>query len=200
MTLETTDKTPGRILGKMLEDHGVKLSAKSKLSHSEILKSAIDSNDEEVLSHYGVLGMKWGVRKSRRGLSGKAKVGDVATFSNGKKAKVVSNRRVKGGNEVTFEELNSRKSNSSHMSNEEIQKRIARIKLEQELSRLTTPAPKAGQEFIKGVLKTSGQQILTKALTSGGIYLSGKLLGKLTTPDLERMIIGGGGGGKNKKK
>lgn len=147
-----------------------------KISHAETLMAAIDSEDEEVLAHYGVLGMKWGVRKDRRA------------------------RSTSSSSDTTAKKPKKKSASSSikSMSNSEIQERIARIRMEQELSRLMTPSPTAGREFIKGVLKNSGQQILTKTLTSGGVYLSGKLLGKAVGPDLERMIIGGGG--KDKKK
>lgn len=91
------------------------------------------------LAHYGVLGMKWGVRKDKS--AGKAAAGtsdDVARVLD-------SAKKVKQGGTKT-------------LSNKELQELVTRMNLEQQFARLTAEQRKSkitkGKKFVSGVLAT----------------------------------------------
>jgi len=89
--------------------------------------------DAEYLKHYGVLGMKWGVRKSRR----KAK----------REAKAATNRRHR----------------VMDMTDDQIREVIARMKLEREYISLTTPEKSKGRQVVEEILMSSIKSTAKKA-------------------------------------
>lgn len=94
---------------------------------------------EEFLKHFGIPGMKWGRRRGRS--SGR---GFVSSEPDGQG------------------EIRSTRANTVHLSNSQLQTRIARLRLENDYSNLTKPAPKAGQKFINSVLSDSGKKVASK--------------------------------------
>ena len=92
----------------------------------------------DFLQHFGIPGMKWGRRKGRSGRS------FVSTEPDGQG------------------EIRSTRSNTVHLSNAQLQTRISRMKLENDYTALTKPAPKAGQKFINSVLADSGKKVASK--------------------------------------
>jgi hypothetical protein len=93
---------------------------------------------EDFFKHFGIPGMKWGKRKSRGGRS------FVTTEPDGQG------------------EVRSTRSNTVHLSNAQLQTRISRMRLENDYSALTKPAPKAGQKFVSSVLADSGKKVASK--------------------------------------
>lgn len=86
------------------------------------------------LEHYGVKGMRWGVRKAREKSSGVRR----------KKASTKPKRRVRD------------------MSDEELRKAISRLEMEKKYKELTTPQKSKGQSFVNKVLTKSGEDIATQ--------------------------------------
>lgn len=146
---------------------GVK-EAEAKHSDQTVsfITGLMDENGTEKLSHYGVLGMKWGVRKDRRLRT------TSSTKSSSKKKKPAS----------------SVKSTISSMSDEELKRRITRIENELRLQKLLTPPPKEGRAFVKEIAKTAGKQVLTTAAVGIGTYALGKAAAKFASPDLAAAI------------
>lgn len=104
---------------------------------------------EQVLEHYGVKGMKWGVRKNDSGGNRLRRLGKPKTASSEDKAR--------------SEALKARvtKKGSTHaLSNDELQALVKRMNLEQQYSRLHTtpvnPVVKAGTKTAGFVLKNAG--------------------------------------------
>ena len=87
-------------------------------------------NDE--LMHYGVKGMKWGVRKGRR-KSSTPEHDDYKTAHS--KTKVKS------------------------MSDAELRKRINRLQMENQYDQLTQKRKSAGQKFVSDVIRESGKEV-----------------------------------------
>lgn len=99
---------------------------------------------EDVLAHYGVKGMKWGVRRSQ------AELDRAAGRTPRRKSK------------------SARKREASSLSDEELRSRINRIQMERQYVQLTTPAPPAVQKFVTDVLANSGKNIATSQVTKRG--------------------------------
>lgn len=98
----------------------------------------MSNSAEDFIKHFGIPGMKWGRRRGKGGAS------FVSTEPNG------------------AGEVRSTRPNTLHLSNSQLQTRIARLKLENDYSALTKPAPKASRKFINSVLGDSGKKVATK--------------------------------------
>lgn len=106
------------------------------------------------LAHYGVLGMKWGVRRDRTKLLGRKKKG-------------------KG-----TDDSDSQKQSISKMTDDELRSRISRLRMEKDYRELTvTKSQKRaekGKKFVEDVLTNSAKNIATQTVT----YLMGKGVNK----------------------
>lgn len=106
------------------------------------------------LYHYGVLGMKWGVRRDRTKLLGRKKKG-------------------KG-----IDDSDSQKQSISKMTDDELRSRISRLRMEKDYRELTvTKSQKRaekGKKFVEDVLTNSAKNIATQTVT----YLMGKGVNK----------------------
>lgn len=95
-----------------------------------------------VLEHYGVLGMKWGVRRAQNG-----------RVTLGKKSKTQKPDPLK------------------KMTDQELRNRINRIQMERQYKQLTAPQRSAGQKIASDILVNAAKQTATsyisKAMTKG---------------------------------
>ena len=107
---------------------------------------------ENELYHYGVLGMKWGVRKDRSRSSGSTK-----TSKNSKDKQVRSRRRS---------DVKKRRT----MSDADLKRKIERLKLEQQFKDLTENDISPGRKAVKNILSSSGQRVLTMAAAGAMAY------------------------------
>ena len=112
--------------------------------------------DNNELYHYGVLGMKWGVRKSRP-------------------SSTRSSRRKKKSNEPSpdFKERTKRKSdlkNRRTLSDEELKRKIERLKMEREFKELTKEDIDPGKKFASEVMSSAGKKVLTAAAAGAMAY------------------------------
>lgn len=104
------------------------------------------------LEHYGVKGMKWGVRRSKSQLS-----------------------RARGSSKSSAEkrERANRKSavkNRRTMSDSELKKHIERLKLEREFKNLTEADLAPGRKCVSEILASSGQKVATVAAAGAMSY------------------------------
>lgn len=118
---------------------------------------------ETVIKHYGVKGMKWGVRKqrptssgARKGKTNAQRIYEKVTGKNKKQAappKAVSTKRTK----------------VSEMSDEELRKVISRMQMERQYAQLTQREVNKGRKFVQEVLynsaRTTATTYATKAMT-----------------------------------
>lgn len=120
----------------------------------------------DYLEHYGVLGMHWGVRKD----------GKPQGFQYGKRNKKNKESREEArSNRSLIRERDRQSQNRRRLSDEELDRSIARLKKEKELRTLTNeanhPTRTRIQSDLADVLASSGKKIAIAALTAGGAAL-----------------------------
>ena len=112
------------------------------------------------LYHYGVLGMKWGVRRYQNP--------DGSLTEAGKKR--YADKEVKKG----------RKQDSKYrrtLSDDELRRKVERIKLEKQLKDLTKEDLSPGRKFVGNILASSGGKIATAVVVGVGTYAAKSILG-----------------------
>ena len=103
---------------------------------------------DDSLAHYGIKGMKWGVRRYQN---------KDGSYTNAGK------RRRRSQNSSDYEETRSlRRKSSKQLSNEELKKLNKRLNLESEYRRLNPRGIFRGQQAAKTVISIAG--------TIGGLY------------------------------
>lgn len=116
--------------------------------------------EEQALVHYGVLGMKWGVRRSKAELArarGK-KTSDSGDDSDDKKQTTAK-----------------RSKSISEMSDDELRKTVQRLQLEKQYRDLNPKQVSAGQKIVDKILK----DVVVPAATEVGRNLLKEEFGKL---------------------
>lgn len=113
-----------------------------------------------VISHHGILGMKWGIRRYQ--------YKDGTRTPEGKK-------RLK----AAAKESSTLENNSKTLSDEELKQRISRLELEKryrDLSRDVNPKQVSkGKKFVMDVLEKSGSNIATQL----SVYAMGTMVNKI---------------------
>jgi hypothetical protein len=89
------------------------------------------------LAHYGVLGMKWGVRKKSKG-------------------RVKTSKRSSKYSSDYKESQKLRKKSSKELSNDQLKTLNRRMNLEQEYNRLSTSSISRGEAYAKRVVAVGG--------------------------------------------
>ena len=116
--------------------------------------------EEQALVHYGILGMKWGVRRSKAELArarGK-KTSDSGDDSDDKKQTTAK-----------------RSKSISEMSDDELRKSVQRLQLEKQYRDLNPKQVSAGQKIVDKILK----DVVVPAATEVGRNLLKEEFGKL---------------------
>ena len=110
---------------------------------------------DNTLQHWGIKGMKWGVRRYQNK--------DGSLTPAGKKR---------------YSDYSGSETGLSSLSDEEIRRKINRLQLEKQYRDLMKPAEQkkrnAGKEFVQDVLKKSGNNIATQLVT----YVLGEAVNK----------------------
>ena len=120
--------------------------------------------DNNELYHYGVLGMKWGVRKSRGG----------GVSKTGRRGKTTKERPPA---HEDYKKAHSKKS-VREMSDAELRSRINRLDMERRYQELNPSAKNRGRKYVNSIIKT-GTTIATATGTALTIYSNADKIRKL---------------------
>ena len=143
--------------------------------------------EDNELYHYGVKGMKWGIRRTPAQLGHKTASKKKETSSEPgavKKAtkkvgEAISDKRAaskqkKAAEKEVKAQQKRRKKPISEMTDDELQSEISRLELEKRYRDLSPKQKSSGKDFVVDVLKASGKNIATQTAT----YVMGTAVNK----------------------
>lgn len=138
--------------------HVTKISLPDELKHTDILP-------EEFLAHYGIKGMRWGVRRDRDGGKGSVDKHSSSASADHIQARAAASKSV------------------SSLSNQELKQLVERMNLESQYSKLSSGNNNSASAFVQRALQNAAQNyvqsLAQKVLTSTGEALLKFALAKL---------------------
>lgn len=150
---------------------------------------------EDSLAHWGVKGMRWGVRRGRV-IEGKRSKGDVAEQSpkaksgsvrgflqrrRDRKARPNESRKMKA---ARYEREKLEKIPIHYLTNTELKTKIERAKLEKEMRELEARPESGASKFIKDLVKSETGKIASAA----GKKISDKLTSEETLKSIQALM------------
>ena len=111
-------------------------------------------SNSEYLAHHGVIGMKWGVRRYQNK--------DGTLTAEGKKRERAERRSEAQKHSEAQKKRDVR--NRGALTNQELQEKIQRLRLEKELRVLTDEEVSPGRAMLKKAIENSGQQLMNNAV------------------------------------
>ena len=172
-----------------------------KFSEGDTVAEPIMYSDDEVLdvflTHYGVKGMRWGIRKNQSSNSGTKETAvsrlkkrlqgpdgpeEVAVKATpGRKVKTTGGRARNASDDAINAARTrqiAKKSTTDALSNDELQSLVTRMNLEQQYSKLSANYKSTGEKFVDRLVKDAEKTVEDKA-NAGAKELGAKLVEEL---------------------
>ena len=166
----------------------------SELAHEFVMQAVsgvdfelIDISDS-ALEHYGVKGMKWGVRK--RSKNRVSSSGARSTSPNPSSKVSAPNPSSKVSAPTTRDKRVKALKNRRELSDSDIKDFTSRLQSEKQLKALLDEDVSPGRTFIKKVMSDAGKQAATKLATNAMTYGTTKVMGKAFGKELEKALSG----------
>lgn len=125
-------------------------------------------NESDILQHYGIKGMKWGIRRTEEQL---ARARGSLTSSKSKLTSSVD--KALGRSSAERAERNRRakvRKNVRTTSDEDLRKEVNRLELEKKYKNLSDEDLKPGRTAVKKFLKSTGGRVVTSAAIGSLAY------------------------------
>jgi len=108
------------------------------------------------LYHYGIIGMKWGKRRSpsTNSASGKRINLNKTKSALDDTGKLI--KSLKDLDEALYKSSSKTRTDFKHMSDDELKAKVARLNLEQNYARLTEPPISKGRQNVRNALEIGG--------------------------------------------
>lgn len=130
--------------------------------------------NDDMLLHYGVLGMKWGVRRTPAQLGHRS----TGKTENQKLSEVKKRSDVK---------------NRGTLTNAQLKEKVERLQLEKQLRELTNSEVNSGKAYAEKILKDVGSRVLTTAISGAALYTAKSLVSKsFDSKEFANAIFNGG--------
>ena len=133
-------------------------------------------NDE--LYHYGIKGMKWGVRRTA------SQLGRAIKKAGSSLKRSISESNKRADDRKRERELMKMKGKPKKMSSDELKSRIDRLKMEKEYRSLMNETRNRGRKTVGDVMSDIGKNTARNLGTQAGVYTIGKLINKLAGQDV----------------
>ena len=106
----------------------------------------IDERIEDTLTHFGVKGMKWGVRRIRK---------DIRKITKAK----VREARINAKQTKPKHTEQQKKNDETFLTDDELRKRINRLQMEKTYQQLTTPEKSKGKKLFEKIVVSQTEAI-----------------------------------------
>ena len=133
---------------------------------------------QDELYHYGIKGMKWGIRRTAVQLGHVIKDKAKKGYQTVKKASDIHKANKRAEEAAKIARQRAKITNPKKLTTEELNARIKRLQLEEDYNDLVkkTDRMRKGKEFVSSILETSGKNLFTQVANHYGAKGLNKLI------------------------